>query len=162
MPLLERAMEAGGEGPPVLLGPGALAKPLMLMLLLEPPEFGGEARLDRPLGKGPSSAAWYFETENSLPTTETGDSGALRPALMLMMVKGSQGGDGNGSSRWWCPVPLRSAGGRRNKQASASRLSHRGRHTGPVEMQVCRPWNRWPRLPHKVGVFRGRSGATSQ
>lgn len=45
MPLEERPTEGGGEGPPVLLGPPG--KPFMLMLPLEPPELGGEARLPR-------------------------------------------------------------------------------------------------------------------
>lgn len=85
VPLLERAaMEAGGEGPPLLLGP--VGKPLTLMLTLEPPEFGGEARFGRD-GKGPSSAGWYLETDHSLPPTEIGDNGPLRPRLMLMMWK---------------------------------------------------------------------------
>ena len=88
VPLLDRAIEAGGDGPPVLLGPKG--KPFMLMFPLEPPEFGGEARFPRGDGKGPSSTDWYLETDHSLPPKEIGDSGALRPALMLMMVKGSQ------------------------------------------------------------------------
>lgn len=48
VPLLERPMEGGGDGPPLLLGP--TGNPFMLMFPLEPPEGGGEARLPRLLG----------------------------------------------------------------------------------------------------------------
>lgn len=85
VPLLERPIEGGGEGPPVLLVPAG--KPLALMVPLEPPELGGEARFPRLFGYAPSSGEGYFEKDHSLPPTETGESGALRPTA-LMIVRG--------------------------------------------------------------------------
>lgn len=92
MPLLDRPTDGGGDGPPVFVGPGG--KPFMLMVPWEPPEVGGETRFPR-LGKDPSSLAWYREKDHSLPPTETGDSGALR-SLMVLMVGGKAEAGGKG------------------------------------------------------------------
>jgi hypothetical protein len=60
----------------------------MLMVPGEPPELGGEMKFPRG-GKDPSSLAWYLENDHSLPPTDTGESGALR-SLMVLMVGGNQ------------------------------------------------------------------------
>ena len=64
----------------MLLGPEG--KPFILMTGFEPAETGGDTRLPRPTGRLPSSG--YLEAGHSLPPTEMGDNGALRP-LMLMI-----------------------------------------------------------------------------
>ena len=62
----------------------------MLITPFDPPDRGGEARLPRLLGRGPSSG--YLE-DHSLPPRETGDNGALRP-LTLMVGGGEESGKG--------------------------------------------------------------------
>lgn len=99
VPLLDRAIEAGGDGPPVLLGP--VGKPFMLIFPFGPAVTGEEATLRRFEEWGVSSVNWYFETDHSLPPREIGDKGgALRP-LMLMVVKESQKKQVVASGKTW-------------------------------------------------------------
>lgn len=83
--MLDRATELGGDGAPPGLPPGEPlgGKPFML-LPLEPLDIGGEASWPRLFGPGEYvESFWYFEIPlHSLPPTETGDKGPLRPFIV--------------------------------------------------------------------------------
>jgi hypothetical protein len=82
VPLLDRPIDGGGDGPPALREPGG--NPFMAPL--DPPEFGGEMSWPRLFVYGPSlSKFWYFDMPDhaeSLPPKETGESGTLRPFMV--------------------------------------------------------------------------------
>jgi hypothetical protein len=86
VPTLDRAIEAGGEGPPGLSPDDPLGgNPFIVPF--EPLEMGGEASCPRLLGEYGESLSrpfWYFEIpDHSLSPTETGDKGPFRPFIVL-------------------------------------------------------------------------------
>ncbi len=88
MPTLDRAIEAGGEGPPGLSPDDPRGGKPPFIVLLEPVETGGEASCPRFVGLmaeygEPLSGPWYFVIpDHSLPPTETGDIGSFRSFIV--------------------------------------------------------------------------------
>lgn len=86
---LDRAIDAGGEGPPGLAPLDPLGgKPPPFITPLEPLDIGGEASCPRFIGFGEYgesvSRLWYLDMpDHSLPPTETGDNGPLRPFIAV-------------------------------------------------------------------------------
>ena len=84
---LDLAMDAGGEGPPGLPVDPRGGKPPFITPL-DALDIGGEASCPRFIGLGEYgesvSRFWYLDIpDHSLPPTETGDKGPLRPLIAV-------------------------------------------------------------------------------
>lgn len=88
---LDRAIDAGGEGPPGLPEDPLGGKP-PFMTPLDALDIGGEASCPRFMGLGEygesESRVWYLDMpDHSLPPTETGDKGPLRPFIAVSVLR---------------------------------------------------------------------------